>query len=314
VIYVLQILFVLALMSVGWFARRRGLLSDTGVAELTRLLIGIIYPAMIFYSITRLNPAQLARNWPLPLLTLCVFLLGFGLGLLALRWIRPTDPRRAAAFLFQSAFNNALFLPLPLVLLMWGPEGVALLVFASFAFELSVWTLGTWLFNRSGKLSDGLRIVFGPPLRMLLFSILWICLRDLAPWDWPDYAVLRRSVDLLYVGAETLGRATVAISMIVAGARIATLRGAVVNDSHVWILSALRLLALPVLAIGLIQWVPLEPLARNVLIMIAVMPVSVTSLIFSERFGGDSDFLAATLLTTHIGAVVTVPLLLNWAL
>jgi predicted permease len=46
----------------------------------------------------------------------------------------------------------------------------------------------------------------------------------------------------------------------------------------------------------------------------AVMPASVTGLIFSERFDGDSGFMAATLLTTHLGAIITVPLLLMWAL
>ena len=44
------------------------------------------------------------------------------------------------------------------------------------------------------------------------------------------------------------------------------------------------------------------------------MPAAVTSLVFSERFGGDSDFIASTLLITHLGAIVTIPLLLSWAL
>jgi predicted permease len=58
----------------------------------------------------------------------------------------------------------------------------------------------------------------------------------------------------------------------------------------------------------------MEELARNILTVVAVMPAAVVSLIFSERFSGDSDFIAATLLITHVGAVLTVPLLLTWAL
>lgn len=312
--YILQILFVLLLMSIGWIARKRNVISEAGTAELARLLISFIYPAMIFYSITRLSPQQLARNWSLPLLSMAVFCIGLAMGWLTLRWMKPVDSKRSAAFLFQSTFNNCLFLPLPLVLLMWGTEGVALLVFAAFGFELTVWTIGAFLFNRSGRLSDGFRMALGPPLIMLLFSIAWICVRDLSPWRLPDNAVLTRMVDLLYFGAESIGRATIAVSMIIAGSRIATLKGGLINDPHVWIVSTLRLVAVPVIFILLINQIPMEMLPRNILILIAVMPVSVTSLVFSERFSGDSDFMAATLLTTHLGAVITVPLLLAWAL
>jgi predicted permease len=312
--YILQILFVLALMSLGGLARKRGLISETGTAEMTRLLISVIYPALIFHSITRQNPHLLAQNWILPVMTLVVAGIGLGLGLLTLRWLKPADPKRTAAVLFQSTINNYLFLPLPLVMILWGTEGVALLVFASMGFELTVWTVGVFLFNRSNKLSDGLRVMFGPPLIALIFSIVWICIRDLSPLRLPESVLLQRVIELIYFGAETVGKATVALSMMVAGSRIATLSPRSVTDPHVWIVSVLRLIAAPVLFILILRQIPMDEMARGILTVISVMPAAVASLIFSERFGGDSDFIAATLLVTHLGAVVTIPLLLSWAL
>lgn len=312
--YILQILLILVLMSLGWIARRRGIISEAGTAEMTRLLIFVVYPALIFYSITRMHPEQLARNWMMPAMTLVIAGLGFMLGLLTLRWIKEVDYKRAGAFLFQSTINNYLFLPLPLVMMMWGTAGVALLVFASMGFELAVWTVGVFFFNRASKLSDGLRIMFGPPLITMLVSIAWICIRDLSPVRLPDSALLQRLTELVYFGAETVGRATVALSMIVAGSRISTLRATAISDPHVWIVSALRLLIAPVVFILILQHIPMDELARNILTVISVMPAAVASLIFSERFSGDTDFIAATLLVTHLGAVITVPLLLAWAL
>jgi len=81
-----------------------------------------------------------------------------GLGLLAVRCLKNVDQQRASAFLFQNTINNYLVLPLPLVLLIWGPEGVALLVFASMGFELVVRTVDVFLFNRSSNLSEGIRM------------------------------------------------------------------------------------------------------------------------------------------------------------
>ncbi len=301
-------------MALGWMARRRGIISEVGTSEMARALMSIIYPALIFSSITQMNPAQLARNWIMPAMALGIVGIGLTLGLLTLRWLKPADPKRIGAFLFQSTINNYLFLPLPLVMLLWGTEGVALLVFASIGFELTVWTVGVFLFNRSSNFSDGLRVMFGPPLIALLFSISWICVRDLSPIRLPESLLLDRIFELIYFGTDTVGKATVALSMIIAGSRMSALKARSVKDPHVWIVSTLRLLVAPILFILILKQIHMEETARGILTVIAVMPAAVASLIFSDRFSGDTDFVAATLLVTHLGAIVTIPLLLAWAL
>jgi predicted permease len=316
--YVLQVLFILVLMAIGFVARKRGVVSAVGTSEMVRVLIAIIYPCLIFSSVTRLNAQELAANWIMPVMALAIAGTGLVLGLVSLRFMKGIDPQRASAFLFQNTINNYLFLPLPLVMLLWGTQGVALLVFASMGFELVVWTVGVFLFNRSSKLAEGIRMMFGPPLVALIFSIGWVCVRDLAAPQLPNTGfmadLLRRLLDLTYFGAETVGKATVAVSMVVSGSRIAALNVGAAFDKQVWILSALRLIVTPVLFILLLKMIPMDETAYGILAVVAVMPAAVTSLVFSERFGGDSDFIASSLLITHLAAVVTIPLLLAWAL
>jgi len=316
--YVLQVLFILVLMAIGFVARKRGVVSAVGTSEMVRVLIAIIYPCLIFSSVTRLKAAELAANWIMPVMALAIAGTGLLLGLIALRWMKVDDPQRASAFLFQNTINNYLFLPLPLVMLLWNEQGVALLVFASMGFELTVWTVGVFLFNRSSRLKEGIRMMFGPPLMALIFSIGWVCVRDIANPELPAYGFFadlsRRVLELLTFGAETVGKATVAVSMIVSGSRIAALNVQAAFDRHVWIVSGLRLVVTPVLFILLLKLIPMDETAYGILCVVAVMPAAVASLVFSERFGGDSDFIATTLLITHLAAIVTIPLLLAWAL
>ncbi len=316
--YVLQVLFILVLMTIGYVGRKRGMVSAVGTSEMVRVLIAIIYPCLIFSSVTRLNAQELAANWIMPVMALAIAGTGLILGLISLRCMRGVDQQRASAFLFQNTVNNYLFLPLPLVMLLWGTEGVALLVFASMGFELIVWTVGVFLFNRSSRLAEGVKMMFGPPLIALIVSIGWVCIRDLISPELPPSGffadLTRRVLDLFYFGTETVGKATVAVSMIVSGSRIAALDVRAAFDRHVWILSTLRLVVTPVLFILLLQLIPMSEIAYGILAVVAVMPAAVTSLVFSERFGGDSDFIATTLLVTHLGAIVTIPLLLAWAL
>jgi len=316
--YILQVLFVLVRMAVGFGARKRGLVSAVGTSEMARVLIAIIYPCLIFSSVTRLNAGELAANWIMPAMAMAMAGTGLLLGLAALRCMKRVDRQRAGAFLFQNTINNYLFLPLPLVMLLWGEEGVALLVFASMGFELSLWTVGVFLFNRTGGLSEGVRNMFGPPLVALMFSIGWVCVRDLLTPELPTSGffsdLTRRLLDLLCFGTDTVGKATIAISMIIAGSRIAALDVRSVFDRQVWVVSLLRLVVTPVVFILILKAIPMGELAYGILAVVAVMPAAMASLVFSERFGGDSDFIATTLLLTHLGAVVTIPLLLSWAL
>jgi predicted permease len=316
--YVLQVLFVLVLMVLGFVARKRGVVSAVGTSEMVRVLISIIYPCLIFSSVTQLKAGELAANWMMPALALVIAGTGLVLGLISLRFMKGVNQQRATAFLFQNTINNYLFLPLPLVMLLWGSEGVALLVFASMGFELTVWTVGVFLFNRNSRLAEGIKMMFGPPLVALIFAMAWVCVRDLLHPTLPEVGffadLMRRLLDLTYFGAETVGKATVAVSMIVSGSRIAALDVRSAFDKHVWILSALRLVVTPVLFILILRLIPMSEMAFGILAVVAVMPAAVTSLVFSERFGGDSDFIASTLLVTHVAAVVTIPLLLAWAL
>lgn len=316
--YILQILFILALMSIGWIVRKRGMISAVGTSEMVRVMVAVIYPCLIFSSVTKLNVQELAANWPLPILAMAIAGTGFILGLFCLHFLKNVNAKRASAFLFQNTINNYLFLPLPFVMLLWGEEGVALLVFASMGFELIVWTVGVFLFNRSNKIGEGLKMMFGPPLIALIFSIIWICIRDFINPELPTSGffsnLIRRLLDLIYFGTESIGKATIGISMIISGSRIYALNVKTVLDRHVWLLSLLRLVITPIIFILILRQIPLPETANGILIIMAAMPAAITSLIFSERFGGDSDFVASSLLITHLGAIITVPLLLAWAL
>jgi predicted permease len=254
----------------------------------------------------------------MPVMALLIAGTGMAIGLLSLRCMKNVNPQRAKAFLFQNTINNYLFLPLPLVMLIWGSDGVSLLVFASVGFELLVWTVGVFIFNRSNNITERIKMVFGPPLIALIFSFTWVCVRDLlnpeltAEGFFSD--ITRRVLDLFIFGAETIGKATIAFSMIVSGSRIASLNVKAALDKHVWLLSGLRLIVTPVIFILILKQIPMEETAYGILCVVSVMPAAIVSLIFSERFGGDSDFVASTLLVTHIMAIITIPLLLAWAL
>ncbi|MDR0994132.1 MAG: AEC family transporter [Verrucomicrobiota bacterium] len=312
--FTLQILCILAMVCAGFFARRKGLLTAAGTHDLARVSLSIVYPALILSSVTQLRLADLRLNAMLPLLTMGIALTGLGLGLLLVRFLGRVSQATARAFLFHCLINNYLFLPLPLVLFRYGPKGVALLIFASVGYELLLWSVGVMLFSTQEETRRiSLRSLFSPPFMALLAGIAIVILRDLLAHA-PPPLWFAQAVGVLREALSDMGAATIALSMLVAGSRFAVLRFEAIIGWRVWLVGAIRLLGVPLLVIPLLGRIPMEETARGILTIVAVMPSAMVSVLFSERYGGDTDFIAGALLLTHLWALVSVPLLLSWAL
>lgn len=310
--FVLQIFCVFGLMACGFYARKRGLLSACGTRELARLATDIIYPALIFVSITSLSMADLKANWLLPLCVLGIALIGLLLGLIAVRFLGQIAPATARAFLFHCMVNNYLFLPMPLVLFIFGEHGVALLVFSSIGYELILWTVGVYLFRRAPTPGASFRQLLSPPFVTLVASLVWVWTRDTLGIEWQGlWAALAESVIFM---ARMMGQATITLAVLIAGSRFAVLRPGTMLGWRLWVLSVIRLVIIPIILLPLLMWAPLDATARGVVFIVAVMPSAMTSVVFSERFGGDTEFIAGGLLLTHLWALITVPLLLAWVL
>jgi predicted permease len=311
-IFALQILAIFGLIACGWFARKSGRISATGTSEMARLATDIIYPALIFFSITRLQAHELQAHFWLPIWVMGIGLVGLGLGLIAVQFMKPIAPERARAFLFHAMMNNYVFLPLPLVLFLYGERGVALLVFSSIGYEFILWTIGVFLFTREASLRARLKELASPPLITLIASLAIVFVRDHFSLEWTGLAAAL-ATSLVFV-AEMLGQATVALSVIVAGSRFAVLQARTMRSGAVWVVTGLRLILVPMVLIPIILQLQLEETARGILLITAVMPSAMVSVLFSERYGGDSEFIAGGLLLTHLCALVTVPLFLAWLL
>lgn len=311
-VFTLQILAVFGLIACGFYARKRGIVTGQGTSELARLITDIIYPALIFVSVIRLSADDLAANALLPLLVMVIALVGFGLGLVAVRFLGRVAPETARAFLFHCLINNYLFLPLPLVLFLYGDRGVALLVYSSIGYEVLVWTLGVFLFTRGITIRQRARQLASPPFLTLVGSLTLVMVRDRFGIELTGLsASLAESFVFI---AQMLGQATVAVSVIIAGSRFAVLKWQTITGWRIWFASVIRLILVPLILLPLLHWIPLDPTARGILCVVAVMPSAMVSIIFSERFGGDSEFIAGGLLLTHLWALITVPLFLAWAL
>jgi len=295
----------------GYFSVKKRLIGENTLRELSAIHINFIYPCLILsLLISSFDFKELSSLWYLPGICFGIMLLGFLVGKIFLQFPLFSDTEERKAFLLQCTINNYSFLPLPIAYCLYGEKGTAIIIYSSIGAETALWTLGVGalrgeIFNKSQ-----LRKFLAPPLIALYLALLLIAISGLLSFNLKSFISSDKIFSPILFSIKTLGSATVPIAMVVCGARLAFMPLRELNKLSLWTVITLRLIVIPFLAIFAIYFLPIDLLYKNTLCIVAVMPVAVASILLSEIYGGDKDFIAASVFLTHAFSLITVPLIL----
>lgn len=315
-ILVLQVFCIFLMFVPGFVARRRGWMSDEAVYAFSNINVNIVYPCLIFQSIFMNYSLQdLSQGWILPGGIFVIFLVGYGLGFVTTFFLpfRTCEERRA--FLYQAMVNNYSFLPLPLVLAIFGEKGVAALLLSTLGAEIAVWVVGVGILSGRTLQRKDLCNLLNPPLLAIFAAILGragfecLGLGDLIPEKLDG--INAGAMEVILMSLRAFETATVALAMLVAGARLATLPLAGLGNPRQWILLLLRVGAVPLVTALLVFHLSLSDPARSIFLIVSTMPTSVGSCMMAEIYGGDKEFIATTVLSSHLLAMLTIPFFLS---
>lgn len=309
-----NVLCIFLMMVPGFVAVRSGIFSRSTITDLSRILVNFIYPCFIFYSITScFTFSELVGRWTLPAGSLGIMLTGYLIGLVAVRFIKFRTDDEKKSFLFQSLMNNYSFLPLPLVIFLFGEKGGAALIFSSFGAELSVWTVGVFILHGHKFSMKNLKHLLTYPMISLYCAVLFSWLVSVLK----AYGFFAGHENLVPFSNYTLntlkmiGSATIPLAMIVAGARIAMMDFSGFSNARVWMLTFLRLIVIPLAALSILKLIGLPEDTQKILMIVAVMPTSIASIMISEIYGGDKEFMTITVVSSHVFSIITIPILLS---
>jgi predicted permease len=106
--------------------------------------------------------------------------------------------------------------------------------------------------------------------------------------------------------ADMVGRAAVPCILILIGASLYPFPG-IHGKRDLAYLVFVRLFLLPLLFVSVLWMLPVAQDVRNIALVVALMPASVSSTILTRRYGGDPDFAARSAVVTTIASILTVP-------
>jgi hypothetical protein len=282
-----------ALILLGAAIRRWMHLGDHFWNGVEKLVYFILFPALLINAIvkTRLDLAA-----ALPLIATAFAAMAGGMLLAGLGGWFAKLPALRFASLFQCAYRFNSYIALAVAGMLFGAPGIATMglvvgIAVPFANLVSVWMLA-----RHGETSLWREIARNP----LIWGTATGFLLNLAGFvpPAPVQAFLGRLAD-----------ASIALGLITVGAALRLDNVPGVRIFSLWLL-AVKLFALPLIALGVGLWLGLSGLNLQIVVLFAAMPTASSAYILAMRMGGDGRSVAWLISATTLASMLTLPL---WA-
>ena len=291
---VLQFGLFYLLILVGYLIARFSGKAVTMNIHVTGVLVKLLVPLLTIYSILTVPPRALSELSTILFLTILVHLMAPSIMYLRLRH-RKIDNATKGAFYTCVTFNNALFIPLPLVMMFIGEAAVPFVILFSVVQLFLFASLGTVIgsaFSEEGMNVTQIvnrTLVFPPLFAAILATVLSL-------WG---FALPRTVASVL----SYTGPMTTYLSLITVGLGVGT--RAWIRDARSTLeVVAVRQVIVPLLTIPIVVFSGLSGLASQVLMIEAMMPPAVLSVVFAGWYRFDSEK-AATIVT--LGTLLLLP-------
>lgn len=282
-----------ALILLGFALRRWLGLGDHFWTGVEKLVYFILFPALLVNAIIK---TRLDLGAALPLLATAFAAMAGGMLLGLLPKLFTRLPALTYASMFQCAYRFNSYIALAVAGMLFGAPGIAtmgLIVGAAVPFANLV---SVWMLARHGEV--GLwREVARNPLIWATASGFLLNLAGFVP-PAPLQAFLGRLAD-----------ASIALGLITVGAALRLDGSSGVKAFASWLV-AVKLLALPLIAIGVGTLFGLSGLNFQVVVLFAALPTASSAYILAMRMGGDGRSVAWLISATTLGSMLTLS---GWA-
>ncbi len=308
------------LLALGWLIGRRKILGPDAATALSRLAVDFCFPALAFSQILRTVGEDGVRMGFAALVLSCLVLagavaVGLGAG-------RLSGPSRGPTVAFLIATPNWIFLPLPIAPSLWGPSAEGSVLWMNLPAQVMIWTVGVGLLHAQrpdGGKRPGLRAIPGlvGTIAGIAAGLAWPGLREIATEGYRPESVLILGLSVGLHALRLLGGLTIPLSFLIMGAQLAAARlHPRAWDRNLALVLAGRLVAAPLLFLVISKLVPWDalPIARQVpftALLISAMPCAISCGSIVERFGGDSELTAQSVVASTAASLLTVPILLR---
>lgn len=293
-----QTLIMLMLIGVGVICAKTKLISEASNKDLSKFVLQVVNPVVIFVSYQREYRAELARN-----LLLTFFMSVAAMALLIVLsyvFVHKKEGKEFEIERFSSVYSNCGFMGIPLVNAIYHEEGVFYLTAFITVFNLIVWTHGVILISGQKDFRQVVKVFYSPTIIAILLGLVTF----FAQIKIPETAL---------TALNYIKEVNTPMAMIVSGVTIAATNvPKLIKKGRIYYVCLLKLIVLPmILALPLSLLRGVDETVRMTILIAASAPPAAMCTLLSLRYGKNSIYSSEIFTAGTVLSVGTLPLVVK---
>ena len=286
-----QLISLFLMMLVGFIAARAGIVTPEFRKRLSTFTLHVASPCIILSSALE---STIPASGMLTVLLVAVlfFLVMIVLGQLIARLLR-SSPSEHGLNVLMLVFTNVGFMGMPVVDSIYGADGVAMVAMFVLMFNLTCFSYGVALI--SGGMKFSLRTLANP----CIFAAIGALLLTLTGLHLP--AVVESTL-------SSLGCMNTPLAMLIIGASLchSDIRAALTSP-RLYKISAIRMLVMPLVILGLVKLLPISPMLAGVTVIMAAMPIAGNCAMLSDMYTPEDMTASQAVIVSTLMSAATLP-------
>lgn len=295
-------MFVLSIMLPIFFVFVVGYIAQSFLkletVMISRLAIYILVPFLVFRTFYLQTIDSSFMYFVLFLLGLCFF--SIFIITLFTKVLKYSEEARCGLILSSAFMNNGNY-GTPLVLFLFGPEGMKVAIVLMVLQQLLMSTLGVYYAAKGSPFNIRSIDAAGQVLRMPM--IYGATLGILFNW-------LNIPLGTLMKGIDFIADAAIPVIMIALGMQLANMTIKKVDWKLLSFSLSMRLMLSPLLAFLIVWQLPLDELTKQIMIIVAATPTAANTTMYAIQFRVQENNVSAATLISTVLSLITIPIVI----
>ncbi|MCM8780129.1 MAG: AEC family transporter [Candidatus Omnitrophica bacterium] len=295
---------VFLLGGLGYLMVRKKFLSDTALEELSKLILNITLPLLIFSQLlVKFSFVQYPDWWIFPLISISITGVGLIVGRIFSIFIKGEQNK--AQFSSLIAFQNSGYLPLALIGVLLPKEKAEAMFIYLFlfliGFNLTLFSFGVYMLTLSKADKFNLITFFNnPPVISALAGLLTVFLG------------LNKTIPAFLIKPfNILGECTLPLAILVVGGNLAQIHLSRILKKEMFLLVFAKLILLPLLGLFLILKLGLSELLGLLILIELAVPSAMNLAVIIRHYKKEDLLISQGIFLSHVLSVITVPIFLS---
>ncbi len=296
----LKIAAIFAMTAIGFIASKTGVLPAESKKYLSNLLLFITSPCMIIGSMT--SQTLDAHTFELMIQIVAgsfiFFLAAMAVSFLIVKLMRCDRDDAGVLMVIITAVNTG-FMGFPVTKAIFGNTYFFLMVIQNIVLNIYLYSMMVYQMNYGFRKKEGIKGMLMPMLNMCTYALIIGLVLMLLKVRLPD---------ILADFINTIGDATIPVSMIVVGVQLSesSIRKMLTNKRLITA-SLCNVILIPVLTFLAVNWLPLAPESKLILIFAAAFPCAVVSTAIALKENRNAALMAEGVAMTTLLSMGTLP-------